>query len=150
MAISIVMRTSGGIRRFALIFIVSTAVYSCALKPTSKSMDISDFIEKKDDLAKFIKENFDTVEYEEPFSPIPFYRVNLVNKTESLKFCTMNVQQCWIKKSDTLYAFFILIKTSAEIEKHISKRYGKWESKALLVFKVIPSAAASSRGALGN
>ena len=42
----------------------------------------------------------------------------------------MNVQQCWVKKIDTLYAFFIIIKTSAEIEKHISKRFGKWETTA--------------------
>lgn len=93
-------------------------------------MDISDFIEKKDDWDKFINENFDSVEYEEPFSPLPFYRINLVNKTEFLKFCTMDVQQCWVKKIDSLYAFFILIKRSAEIEKHISKRYGKWETRA--------------------
>ena len=92
-------------------------------------MDISDFLEKKVDLDKFINENFDSVEYDKLWGPLPFYQVNLVNKAESLKFCTMNVQQCWVKKIDTLYAFFILIKTSAEVEKHISDRYGKWENK---------------------
>lgn len=129
MPISILMRTSRVIVKFALLFVVSTAVYSCALKPIGKSMDISDFTEKTDDLEKFINENFDSVEYEEPFSPLPGDWVSLINKTESLKFCTMNVQQCWAKKIDTLYAFFILIKTSAEIEKHISERYGIWETR---------------------
>ena len=124
------MGTSQKILKFALLFIVSTAVYSCALKPTVKSMDISDFIEKKDDLEKFINENFDSVEYKVPSNPLFFYRVNLINKTESLKFCTMNIQQCWVNKIDTLYGFFILIKTSAEIEKNISKIYGKWETRS--------------------
>lgn len=131
MTISIFMRTSQKIVRLSLLFVVSTAVYSYYLNPVGKSMDISDLIEKKGDIEKFIKENFDSVEYEEAWkNPLPFHRVNLVNKTDSLKFCTMNVQQCWVKKIDTLYAFFILIKTSAEIEKHISKRYGVWETKA--------------------
>lgn len=92
-------------------------------------MDISDFIEKKDGLEQFITENFNYVEYEQSCNPLLFERVNLVNKTDSLRFCTMNIEQCWIKKIDTLYAFFILIKTSAEIEKHISRRYGIWETR---------------------
>jgi hypothetical protein len=90
-------------------------------------MDISDFVGKKDDLEKFINENFDSIEYEELWNPLLFYRVNFVNKTDLLTFCTMNVQQCWVKRVGKLYAFFILIKKSAEVEKHISERFGKWE-----------------------
>jgi hypothetical protein len=124
------MRISWKIEGFALICVVITATYSCHLKPVKNSMDISDFIEKKDDLERFVNENFNRIEYEEPFSPLPGKRVKLVNNTDSLKFCTMSIQQCWVKKVDNLYAFFIIIKTSAEIEKRISNRYGKWETKA--------------------
>jgi hypothetical protein len=123
------MSISWKIAKFTPLFVASIAIYLCTLKPTRKSMDISDFLEKKGDLEKFINENFDSVEYDELRGPLLLYRVNFVNKKESLKFCTMSVQQCWVKKIDKLYAFFILIKTSAEVEKHISERYGKWEVK---------------------
>jgi hypothetical protein len=115
---------------FSLLFVVSTAVYSCTLKPPDKLMDIADFLEKKDDLDKFINEHFDSVQYEQGHNPLLYERINLINKTDSLKFCTMNVQQCWVKQIDSLYAFFILIKTSPEIEKYISRRYGIWETRA--------------------
>lgn len=45
--ISIFMKTSREIVRCVLLFVISTAVHSCVRKPTCKSMDISDFIEKK-------------------------------------------------------------------------------------------------------
>ena len=109
MAIVIFVNTSREIVRFALLFIVSTAVYSCGLKPTGKSMDISDFIENKYDLEKFINENFEDIEYQESSNPLLVFQVNRINKTESLKFCSMNVQQCWVKQIDTLYAFLFLL-----------------------------------------
>ena len=100
------MSASQEIVRSALLFVVSTALYLCAFKPIDKSMDIADVIEKKNDLGKFINEHFDSVVYEEPFGPFPGNRVHLINKTDSFKFCTMNVQQCWVKKTRYLICFF--------------------------------------------
>ena len=119
--------------KFALIFIISGTNYSCALKTADRSMDISDVIERKNHLDDFITKNFENIYYEFPAKPLPFYSVHLINKTRSFEFCNMNIEQCWVKKIDTLYAFFILIKKSAEIEKHISQRYGKWETSAEIV-----------------
>lgn len=113
--------------RYALLVTGIAIIYSCIFKSTRKSMDISDFLENKDDIERFINENFTRFKDEELLSPLRIYQVNLINKTESLTFCTMDVQQCWIRKIDTLYAFFILIKTSADVEKHISERYGRWQ-----------------------
>lgn len=129
MAISLFMKTSWGTIRFTLLILLGTVIYSGILKPAVTSMDIADLIEKKGDLGRFIRMNFDSVEYVQFRTPLPFMQVNLVSHTDALTFCTMNVQQCWVKRVGVLYAFFMLIRRSDEIEKHISKRFGIWETR---------------------
>jgi hypothetical protein len=124
---SISIKNSLKIAKIPTLFFVSMATCSCTLESTGKSMDISDVIKKDSDLDRFIYENFDSVEYDTFQNPLLSYRVNFVNKTGPIRFCTMNIQQCWVKKAGRMYAFFMLIKKSAEVERHISDRYGKWE-----------------------
>lgn len=106
------------------------SVDSSSFKRVAKSIDIADHIGTRDELERFLKENFDTIKQQEPLGALLFYKADLINKTGSLTFCKMHVQQCWVKKIDTLFAFFIAIKTAAGIEKNIASRYGPWKESA--------------------
>jgi len=122
----ILFQISRRIVNLTLLSVAFLSPFSCTLNPAGKSMDISDFFGKKDEM-KFIDENFESIEYDSLRSPLLTYRVNFVNRIENLKFCGLTIQQCWVKKTGRLYAFFMIIKKSREVEKRISGRYGKWE-----------------------
>jgi len=125
-------------RRYALLYIIVVMISSCTFKRVNKSMDISEIAGRQEDLEDFIHHYFDSVEYDRVFSPILLYHVNFINKTDHLTFCKMNIQQCWVKKINDLYAFFMVIKTSAEVEKNISARYGKWDTKGSISIQDSP------------
>jgi hypothetical protein len=116
-------------RKFTLLSIVGMTISSCTYKRLNQSMDISEIIGKRKQLESFIHGNFNSIEYNRNRSPILLYNVNFINKTDRLTFCNMNIQQCWVKKRGELYAFFMIIKTSADIERYISAKYGKWDTK---------------------
>lgn len=72
-------------------------------------MEIADIIARQYDLSRFIHDNFDKVDYDDTTksvfqNPIFPYKVDFINRTDSLKFCNMSIQQCWLKKIDSLYA----------------------------------------------
>src|SRR5579859_6856965 len=116
-------------KKYILLYIIGMMFSSCTFKLVNKSMDISDIIDRREEVEDFVHRNFDSIEYDRLIKPILFHKINFINKTEHLTFCKMNVEQCWVKKSNDLYAFFMVIKTSAEVEKNISARYGKWDTK---------------------
>ena len=125
-------------RRYALLYIIVVMISSCTFKRVNKSMDISEIAGRQEDLEDFIHRYFDSVEYDRVLSPILLYHLNFINKTDHLTFCKMNIQQCWVKKINDLYAFFMVIKTSAEVEKNISARYGKWDTKGSISIQDSP------------
>jgi hypothetical protein len=116
--------------KYALLAIVSIVIYSYNFKRQSNSMDISDVVGGKSNLDSFIDCNFDKVEYPGFESPIFLSNVNFINKNDSLKFCTMDIQQCWVKRIDTCFAFFIVIKRTNDIRKNISAKYGGYDVTA--------------------
>jgi len=124
--------------KYALLYIIVMMISSCTFKRVNKSMDISEIVGKQEDLEGFVHHYFDSVEYDRVFSPILLFHVNFINKTDHLTFCKMNIQQCWAKRSNELYAFFMVIKTSAEVEKNISARYGKWDTKGSISIQDSP------------
>ena len=101
-------------------------------------MNISDFIGRQNDLESFIDCNFDKVQYDGFEKPVYFYKVDFINKTPCLKFCTMSIQQCWVKKIDTSYTFFIIIKSTADVQKKISARYGRWDVSGFITTQGTP------------
>jgi hypothetical protein len=125
-------------KKTVLLYTAIVIISSCTFKRINKSMDISEIVGKQEDLEDFIHHYFDSVEYDRVFSPILFFNVNFISKTDHLTFCKMNIQQCWVKKTNDLYAFFMVIKTSAEIEKNISLRYGKWDTKGSVSIQDVP------------
>jgi hypothetical protein len=52
----------------AHLFIIMT--YSCTLKHTSKSMDIAEFIDGRNDIEEFIEHHFDKVNYDGFANPL--------------------------------------------------------------------------------
>jgi len=93
-------------------------------------MNISDFIGSQSDLDSFIDCNFNKVEYHGFESPIFLSNINFINKNDSLKFCMIGIQNCWVKRIDTCYAFFIVIKRTNDIRKNISAKYGGYDVAA--------------------
>ena len=93
-------------------------------REVSTSMDISEYVDQPDDLETFIDSNFVTVKYDGFENPMYPFKVNFINRTDSLKFCAMNVQQCWVQRIDTFYSFFMIIKRTAVIKKRITSVFG--------------------------
>jgi hypothetical protein len=93
-------------------------------KEIGTSIEISDFIGRPNDLKSFIDSNFDSVVDDDFRNPMLPYRVDFISRTDSLKFCGMILQQCWVQKIDTLYSFFMIIKQTSDIKNHISGVYG--------------------------
>jgi hypothetical protein len=124
--------------KYFWLVVICMVTFSCSFKHKTKSMDISDFIGRQSDLHSFIDGNFDPVEYEGFENPVHPFKVDFINRIGSLKFCTMPIQQCWVRKVDTLYAFFIIVKTTADVQKNISNRYGKYDISASITTQGVP------------
>jgi hypothetical protein len=108
-------------------------VFSFEFSRSGEAIDIADFIGKQANLDSFIVCNFDKVDTAATglFSPT-IYKVDFINRTDSLKFCAMSIQQCWVKRVDSLYAFIIIVKRSAHAHTYISKVYGESDVSALV------------------
>jgi len=131
-----VKRTFYEVNIFAAI-IFSALFFSCISKHNNQSMEIADVIKGQYDLDRFIHDNFDKIDYGDTAksgfgNPTFPYKMDFINRTDSLKFCTMNIQQCWLKKINDLYAFFIIIKTTADVQKNISTVFGKCSASAMI------------------
>jgi hypothetical protein len=124
--------------RHSLFLVIGLIICSCTFEHKSNSMDISNFIGGRSDIEYFIDSYFDKVEYDGFNNPIFPFKVNFINKEDSMKFCTMNIQQCWVQKIDTLYSFFIVIKRAADLQKNISAKYGRWNISGQVAAQGIP------------
>ncbi len=100
-------------------------------------MDIATFTARQGERDSFISSNFSKVEYGLE-NPLRFYKVNFINRTDSLRFCTMNIKQCWVKKKNDLYEFFMLIKKTEDIEEHIAAVYGPCNASSVITTQGIP------------
>jgi len=122
---------------YSIVFLCLLTSRSFAAQPAdtirrevSTSMDISEHIDQPNDLKTFIDSYFDRTVYEGFNNPMLPFRVNFINRTDSLKFCGMTLQQCWVQKIDTLYSIFMIIKQTADVTKHITSVYGNCSGSA--------------------
>lgn len=132
---SLMIRTISGNIAFLLLFSIRTFAGQSAdtgKKVISTPMDISDYKGRLNDLQTFIDSNFFTVEYEGFENPMHPFKVGFINRTDSLKFCTMTVLQCWVQRIDTFYSFFMILKRSAAVKRHITSVYGNCDVSALV------------------
>jgi|SRR6185312_5178161 len=109
-------------------FAVCMIPLTFACNQKSKSMDISEILDRPGEIENFVRANFDRVEYDQVLSPVFPFKADFVNRVDSLKFCSMHIQQCWIKKVNTLFAFFMVVKRTSEIERNITSIYGKCDA----------------------
>jgi hypothetical protein len=93
-------------------------------------MEISKCWNSKNDVESYIRKYFIPVDSNTTFDTLFPCTANYINAVDSLSFLGMRVEQCWVKKEGSLYAFFILIHESQGLEEAISSVYGNPRIKA--------------------
>ena len=127
------------LNRFGSVFVFVLLLTSPCFK-NSRSMDIADIMVNQRSLDSFIQSNFDKAGYGS-VNPLIYYKIDYVNRTDSLTFCSMSIVQCWVRRTDSLYAFFILVKRSANSRKNITEKYGSPTIMARIDTQGIPIGA---------
>lgn len=104
-------------------------------------MEINEVINGKT-IANFIANKFDSVgaSYKNPIFP---YKINYKIKNEEVTFSGVPVVDCWALKSNSSFAFFLLIKSSPNLVNAISENYGQHESETEIEINNRPSSPAS-------
>ena len=70
--------------KYVLLYItIGVMTSSCTFKRVTKSMDISDFAGRRDELEEFVYHNFDSIEYDRFISPIHNRLVDYLNSRRS-------------------------------------------------------------------